>query len=173
VALCVADIRCLVLADWKRAVSRVLEMRGTHRSWLPGREPTLTLCELKSSGAQLPQSLTSHPRRDAESRRWTSDRRCQTKRMRGPQRRRRRLPRREARCRLRPRLETAAACDDLRLLCVSLLSHALACAFARPPCGYGGGTPPPQGGAASPERLERSRLNEPQRLGPLWRGGGV
>jgi hypothetical protein len=47
VALCVVDIRCLVLADWKRAVPRVLEMRGTHRSWFSGREPTLTLSELE------------------------------------------------------------------------------------------------------------------------------
>jgi hypothetical protein len=72
-------------------------------------------------------NVTSHPRRDAVSGCWT-------KRtwMRGPQRRRRR-PSREARRRLRPRLAAAAACDDLRLLCVFLLSHALACACARPP----------------------------------------
>jgi hypothetical protein len=48
VSSCVADVRRLVQADWQVATSSCVAMAGAHRSWFPGREPSMDLATFEA-----------------------------------------------------------------------------------------------------------------------------
>jgi len=58
VGACVEDVRCLVLADWQRVVSDITEMEGAHRSWVPGRDPRLSVLDFET--LWCPGSVIAH-----------------------------------------------------------------------------------------------------------------